>query len=380
MDVDLSELDGKSFACIDECGLCCLCQPEVSESELRLIGADPRRAAGLTNERIDGRRTPQPSAVRLQGGQGGCHFLRGRRCQIYDIRPRFCRQFPAPVHVSWRVQVNANLSCRGITPGGSSLRAFGEGVLRGLPDGMLANELESSRRRLRDFERDARGAGVWQDWKRIGQAGDVMASLLGTAGGVGKLLAFADEEPEISEMPIQKLATVLETTEEPEDLDDVALEGNCEALDLESVAWLPVYSAPDFTWNLMQYTDGKLLWMRLEEGGKTETLHTLEPREVHLMERDQDALATFGSYARTLAMRDHFACYAAEVCAEQEFSDDLMTVYAGVLGTAMLDMWWRASLIGTITGKTKIDGALAREGVISYDMDCLDAPTIGAFI
>jgi hypothetical protein len=284
------------------------------------------------------------------------------------------------VHVSWRVQVNANFSCRGITPGGSSLRAFGEGVLRGLPDGMLASELESSRRRLRDFERDARGAGVWQDWRRLSQAGDVMASLLATAGGVGKLLSFADDEPEISDMPIQKLATVLETTEEPEDLDDVALEGNCDALDIEKIAWLPVYSAPDYSWNLLQYKDGKLLWMRLEENGKTETLRSLEPREVHLLERDTEALAIFGSYARTLVSRDHFACYAAHVCAEQEFSDDLMTVYAGVLGTAMLDLWWRASLIGTITGKTRIDAALAREGVIAYDMDCLDAPTIGAFI
>jgi Fe-S-cluster containining protein len=380
MEIDLSELDGKSFECIDGCGLCCLCQPEVSESELRLIGADPRRAAGLTNERIDGARTPQPSAVMLQGGQGACHFLRSRRCQIYEIRPRFCRQFPVHVHVSWRVQANANFSCRGITPGGNSLRTFGEGVLRHLPEGTLASELDSSRRRLRDFERDARGARVWQDWRRISQAGSIMASLLSTAGGVGKLMAFADEEPEISDMPIQKLATVLETTEEPEDLDDVALEGNCDALDIERIAWLPVYSAPDYSWNLMQYKDGKLLWMRLEEDGRIETLRSLAPREVHLLERDAEALAVFGSYARTLASRDHFACYAAQVCADNDFADDLMTVYAGVLGTAMLDLWWRASLIGTVTGKTRIDAALAREGVIAYDMDCLDAPTIGAFI
>jgi Fe-S-cluster containining protein len=380
METDLSELDGKSFSCLDGCGLCCLCQPEVSEPELRLFAGNASLARGLTNERIDGRRTPRPSAVRLQNGRGACHFLRSRRCQIYEMRPRFCRQFPVHVHVSWRVQLNANLSCRGMTAGGGSLRAFGQGVVRAFPEGLLASELESSRGRFARFERSARDAEVWQDWKRLCSAGEAMAPLLGTPGGTGKLLAFADEEPEVAGMPIGKLATVLETTAEPDDLDDVAREGNCDALALDDVAWLPVYVAPDFSWNVFQFKAGKLLWMKLEEDGSLETRGELDPLAVTLLERDAEALAVFGSYARTLVGRDHFLGYAAHVCAEQDYSDDLMTVYAGVLGTAMLDLWWRASLIGAVTGKKAIDGALAREGVIAYDMDCLDAPTIGAFV
>jgi hypothetical protein len=208
----------------------------------------------------------------------------------------------------------------------------------------------------------------------------MMASLLETAGGVGRILSFADDEPEIADMPIEKLARVLETTEEPDDLDDVALEGNCDALDIDRIAWLPVYSAPDNSWNLMRFRDGRFHWMLLQEDGRVETLRTLEPREVRLLERDADSLAVFGSYARTLVSRDHFSCYAAHVCAENDFADDLMTVYAGVLGTTMLDLWWRASLIGAVTGKDRMDAALAREGVIAYDMDCLDAPTLGAFV
>jgi Fe-S-cluster containining protein len=380
MDVDLSELDGKSFACLDGCGLCCLCQPEFSEAEARRASADPRLAQGLTAERIDGRRTPHPGAARLQGGHGACYFLRGLRCGIYEIRPRFCRQFPVHVHASWRIQLNANLSCRGIAAGGDSLRVFGAGVLRSIPDDLLRAELDASRKRLRIFERDARDAGVWQDWKRMAVGAAMMARQAGEPGGIGRLLAFADDEPEVAGMPMEKLATVIETTAEPDDLDDVAREGNCEALDLDNIAWLPVYSAPDLSWNLAQFRGGKILWMRLEEGGTVETLRALDPREVRLLGRDSDALAVFGAYARTLAGRDHFLCYAAQVCADNDFADDLMTVYAGVMGTAMLDLWWRASLIGTVTGKTKIDGTLAREGVIAYDMDCLDAPTVGAFI
>ena len=380
METDLSELDGKSYECLDGCGLCCLCQPEVSEKELRLFQGNPMLAKGLTNEHFDGRRTLLPSATKLQGGHGACHFLRKRRCQIYEIRPRFCRQFPVHIHVSWRVQMYGNLSCRGIIPGGTSLMAFGREVLSAYPEGVLQTELDGSRGRFADFERKAIDADVWQDWKRLAQAGRAMGHLLGATGGVGKLLSFADERPQIAGMPIEKLVTVLETSGEPEDLDEIAREGNCDAFALDSVAWLPVYVAPDFKWNVFQFKNGKLDWMRLEEDGSLEKKGDIDPKNVRLLERNPEALATFASYARTLASRDHFLGYAAYLCADNGFEDDMMTVYAGVLGTSMLDLWWRASLIGATTGKAAIDGALAREGIIAYDMDCLDAPTIGAFV
>jgi hypothetical protein len=51
----------------------------------------------------------------------------------------------------------------------------------------------------------------------------------------------------------------------------------------------------------------------------------------------------------------------------------------GVLSTSMLDMIWRASLIAHVKG-TKLDGDGVREGIIYYDMDRLDGPSIGAFI
>ncbi|MGD0818355.1 MAG: hypothetical protein ABR986_08175, partial [Methanomassiliicoccales archaeon] len=54
-------------------------------------------------------------------------------------------------------------------------------------------------------------------------------------------------------------------------------------------------------------------------------------------------------------------------------------VFLGVLSTSVLDLIWRASLIAHVKG-TKLDGEGVREGVIYYDMDRLDGPSIGAFI
>jgi hypothetical protein len=62
------------------------------------------------------------------------------------------------------------------------------------------------------------------------------------------------------------------------------------------------------------------------------------------------------------------------------YRHDLITVYLGVLGTTMLDLWWRASLLGRVENARKIDAKMAMEGIRAFDMDCLDAPTFGAFI
>ena len=54
MDIDKTELKNKNFECLDGCGMCCLCQPELSEKELtQFIKAGHRN--GLTSEHQDGR-------------------------------------------------------------------------------------------------------------------------------------------------------------------------------------------------------------------------------------------------------------------------------------------------------------------------------------
>ena len=49
------------------------------------------------------------------------------------------------------------------------------------------------------------------------------------------------------------------------------------------------------------------------------------------------------------------------------------------MATSALDVLWRAALLSSVYG-TKLDAKGIREGIIYYDMDRLDAPTIGSFI
>jgi Fe-S-cluster containining protein len=53
-------------------------------------------------------------ALALKKGQGSCSFLQNGRCEVYAHRPHFCRQFPFHIHVGSRVQVELDLSCRGV--------------------------------------------------------------------------------------------------------------------------------------------------------------------------------------------------------------------------------------------------------------------------
>lgn len=374
----MTELENRSFRCLDDCAMCCLCQPELSDKELeafRVAGIE----SGLTNEHLDGRETDKTTAIKLQGGCGACHFLKDRRCTIYELRTRYCRQFPVHVHALDRIQLISNLSCRGISEGGVTLREFGEEVLANIPEGQTVSELKASRKLLAEFERRARKGGVWQPPERLREAGDALLPLLAERDGIGSLLAFADMEPEIGEMPIDFLVPRIAAMRPPEDLEIIANLANYEQFELENISWLPIYVTPDFDWFLIQSKDEHILWLALEETGGTEVRVRIPKNDVGLLTPDADALGVFGRYAGILNRRDNFLGYVYHLSVEEGFQNDLMTVYLGTLATMLLDLWWRTSLIGRINGRTTIDGRLAREGIIAFDMGCQDAPTIGTF-
>ena len=378
MEIDASELQGKSFACLDNCAMCCLCQPELSMDELarfRKYGL----TAGLTREHIQGYTTEEPTAIKLQGGNGACHFLRDRKCSIHDKRPAFCRQFPVHVHALHRIQLNANLSCRGILYGGDSLADFGNEVIAALDRDMMAGILAEARKSVSEFERCAAENGVFQIPERLREAGAALLPLIGRAGGIGKILAFADSPQEIGKMPTGELVALIANTDPPEDLEEIAGQGNYEQFELDNPAWQPVYMDAGLRWRTYRSAGGNIEVMELEPDGKLAPEITIPMGELGLLPPDDGAFSVFREYGEVLNKRDQFLGYAYNMCRAHEYQYDLMTVYLGLLATTILDLWWRAGLVGKILGRNVLDAELAMEGVQAFDMDCLDMPTIGTF-
>lgn len=378
--VDMAELEDKSFTCLQGCAMCCLCQPELSEEEMKVFETDDYLRGGLTREHVDGRRSAKPNAIKLQGECGACNFLKNRLCTIHEIKPHFCRQFPVHVHLLRRVQLSVNLSCRGVTDGGNSLKAYGKSLVSSIPENVLSDTLATVRKVVGEFDQRSHEAGVHQTPERMRSVASRLLPLLATDDGVGKLLAFADDEPEIGHMPEDEIFERVMSTAPAKDLEIVARDSNYEQFELKELAKLPVYVDGDFRWNLIQSKGGKINWMILEEDGTVTPHLGLDPVEIRLMGRTQESLARFADYAKVLISRDAFLGNVYNVCDMHDYRHDLMTVYLGVLGTSMLDLWWRTSLLGMVYGAKRMDSALAIEGIRAFDMDCLDAPTLGAFI
>jgi len=378
MEIDLSELKNKSYECLEGCAMCCLCQPELSEAELEYFKTQGL-TAGLTREHIQGFVSEKPTAIKLQGGNGACHFLKDRRCTIHEHRPAFCRQFPVHVHALHRIQLNGNLSCRGITQGGSTLLEHGKSILSRIPEPMKKQVMDQAGQALGQFQEEAQENSVHQSPEQLRRTVGVLLPHLARPGGMGQLLAFADSEPEIGGMPAEEIVNMILDCEPAQDLQEVANQGNYAQLDLDNPAWLPVYVGANFKWLVYRSEDGQIVFYRLEPDGSLEKHESFHLRDIELLPPDPQALTVFAGYASLLNSRDQFLGYAYQVCQDQEFAYDLMTVYLGLMGTTLLDLWWRSCLIGYLQGRKELDKELAEEGIRAFDMDCLDMPTMGVF-
>ncbi|MDD1742991.1 MAG: YkgJ family cysteine cluster protein, partial [Methanomassiliicoccales archaeon] len=195
--VDLSELEGRKFVCLDQCQLCCLCQPELLEKEVPYFKRN-------FPDRLVARRSPHKhTALALKNGNGPCTFLDSGRCSIYPNRPHYCRQFPFHVHLSERVQVELDLSCRGVwLDRGEDAMASGLQLLN--ENSMaLKRGLEDSRDVYRVFKANCSEAGIEIEPTRLRKEFASKLLLMTDPAFLGSILDRSMEEDEmtLSELP-----------------------------------------------------------------------------------------------------------------------------------------------------------------------------------
>lgn len=130
--LDRSLLDGFSFRCRPDCGLCCYASPAVTSSEApALVRLEP----GL--ELVPGEGGFSQIPARPEGG--ACRLLRRARCGAHAARPYPCRAYPVLVHIGRRARASLVLACPGVDLrplGGSG--AAPDGVRRQGPSGLDA--------------------------------------------------------------------------------------------------------------------------------------------------------------------------------------------------------------------------------------------------
>lgn len=377
-EVDLSELDGLTYACLDNCALCCLCQPELLPDEESGFRGDPRLSAGLADRHISPDVTG--TAIRLQGAHGACHFLKGRRCTIYDRRPHYCRAFPVSIYSGWRVQLNANLSCRGMGLPGEDLNTFGRALLSKYGNERLAEELRGSRQVSAEFSDNMRDAKVAQSVFSLRSAADALMRDLADEVGLSRLLTYSESGRTKQNSSAQDIARRARSVEPEADVQDLGVLIGTELFDLPDLAYLPVYVDERLTWRIFKLVGDDIVGYVLHEDGATQEESRASPSEVYLAPMSNGGREAFLRYLGTVNGRDCFIGHAAHLLDEDGYTYNFAQAYIGALAHTAVDLWWRASFLASQKGSSTLDWAEVREGVAFFDMDLLDQPTIGAFL
>ncbi len=378
LEIDYSEVDGKSYKCIDGCALCCLCQPELLPSEEDRFRKDPRFADAIADRHISP--DVEGAALKLRGAHGACYFLADKRCRIYNDRPHYCRSFPINVFVGWRIQLNVNLSCRGIGLEGENLGVVSRDIIANYGERRLSSELDSAKGVFTEFVKNTRDAWVAQSFSSVRGAGNSLSDELVDELGLSRILAYAERGRTKQNAPPNEIAKIVRRTEPDADLEERALIDGTELFDLPDLSLLPIYIDDKNDWKIFRLVGKEIVGYSLSEDGRTEEFSRTEPSEVELLPITAPGRVAFKNYLAIVNSRDCFLGHAAYLCDMEGYEYNFAQAYLGALANNALDLWWRASFLAKLNGKIELDAHEIREGIIFCDMDLMDLPTIGAFI
>lgn len=378
MGPDISDLNDLKYSCIDGCGLCCLCQPELSGEENQAFMKDPALKPGVTGRTLEGSR-PKALSLKMKEDSGSCYFLRSRRCTIYEKRPKYCRLFPLQVFLGDRVQVVANLSCRGISP-----TCVGQPLAQLVPEAEawarrlgLEKEREEVQRSYDELFEDYLDNDPQRTRASLQEISKNMLVSLGLEGLIGRSLMYSSMDEEGP--PISSLGVYFEGLKPP-DLALPAIEGAREYFSGQMASALPVWTDKAFQWTTLRIRGDDLELCAVGDDGGLKILGRRPLSAQPLLPFDKEGGMAASQYARRIISRDLTYGHAAYLFLMDDGEEPLTKVYFGALGTVLLDFWFRTSAVAALSGKGVLGPSEMAEGVIAFDMDYLDLPALGGFL
>ncbi|MBP5734255.1 MAG: YkgJ family cysteine cluster protein [Candidatus Methanomethylophilaceae archaeon] len=367
-EVDYSEVMGKLVSCPEECGMCCLCQPEVLPEERPFFKKNYPQFLVRT-------KGPQPyNALALKKGCGSCVFLENRRCKVYDHRTAYCRQFPYHLYASDKIKVELDLSCRGAWYGkGNDAVAEAKALVKAA-EGRIEDALAESKEVYREFFANCKEAGVYQDPSMLRMTVSENASMFSSLGYLSRIMDMSTVEP------IMALAGIRpETQLDMPSLDEAGRDLAMDSMSSSDPLSVPVYCDKDWNWNMFMAQNGKIDWKVMDDEGDLHHKGSVDAEAIKLKVPDPEGTKVLIDYVNTLNQRDSFMGSVFSIMDMNGYEDDMTNSYFGSMAVTVMDLLWRMSMLDHFMG-TGVGAEGVREAIIFYDMDRLDAPTIGAFI
>lgn len=368
LEIDYSEVLNRKVECPPQCGLCCLCQPEVLPEER------PFFKSKFPESLVRSDTPDRHFALAMKQGHGSCVFLNNRRCSIYENRTTYCRQFPFHFHVSDRIRVELDLSCRGAWTD-KGIDAYGEAkTLATASERRLAKALEEASSVYSEFYDICRESGIYTDPSLLRMSVSENISKFSDLGGIASILDLSAEEPQ---MRLDKAS--FSDRFDMKELEEAAMDVALDSMSSEDPFSVPVYCDGDWNWNMFMVHNRKIEWNVMDDNGDLENRGSAYPNEIRLRAPEKDGLKVLEDYISVLNGRDSFLGSTFYTMDSLGYEDDMSNTYYGSMAVTVLDLLWRASMIDHFF-KTGMGAEGIREAIIFYDMDRLDAPTIGAFV
>ena len=367
-EVDYSEIMGRLVSCPEECGMCCLCQPEVLPEERPFFKKNYPQFLVRT-------KGPQPyNALALKKGCGSCVFLENRRCKVYDHRTAYCRQYPYHLYASDRIKVELDLSCRGAWYGTGNDAVSEAKALIKAAEPRIEQALSESKEVYREFFANCKEAGVYQDPSMLRMTVSENASMFSDLGYLSRIMDMSTIEPIMAIAGIRP-----ETNLDMASLEEAGRELAMDSMSSSDPLSVPVYCDKDWNWNMFMAANGKIEWSVMDDEGDLQHKAFANAENIRLKVPDAEGRKVLIDYVNTLNQRDSFMGSVFSIMDMNGYEDDMTNSYFGSMAVTVMDLMWRMSMLDHFMG-TGVGAEGVREAIIFYDMDRLDAPTIGAFV
>jgi len=314
------------------------------------------------------------TALSLKKGRGSCSFLgSNRRCTIYDHRTTYCRQFPYHIYVGDMVSVELNRSCRGTwTDNGADARLEAEDTIKNANERIKYAFMES-KQVYGQFYSNCIEAGVMDDKHRIRGSFERNVDRFLDLNYIGNVLDASVDEP------LMSLDDVGAKEVDMKDLEVATMDIGMESISTKDPFNAPVYCDEGGNWNLFIGKKGNIEWMTLDDDGDLTKKDVFKADEVPLEPLLPEGMPILRDYLLTLNRRESFLGATYHNMDVSDYEDSMANSYFGCMSVSILDLLWRCSLVDMLFG-TGMGGRGIREAILYYDMDRLDAPTIGAFV
>lgn len=366
--VDYSEVAGKKVECPDQCGMCCLCQPEVLPEERAFF----RNNHPQSLVRIDG--DVPYFALALKKGRGSCVFLNNRRCTIYDHRTAYCRQYPYHIYTGENVRVELNLSCRGVWYGTGADASKEVEELISKADSRIRKALRESREVYNEFYSNCKEAGIIADPESLRMSVSKNLRMFTDLSYLSRIMDMAQIEPVMSLDGLMP-----ETRLDMEALEEAGCDSAMESMSSQDPLSVPVYCDPQWNWNMFFAVDDTIEWMVMDDDGELHHKAFAKSKDIHLVVPDNEGLKVLADYISILNRRDSFMGSVFSSVDYNGYEDNLANAYYGSMAVTVMDLLWRMSMLDHFMHIGNGADAV-KEAIIFYDMDRLDAPAIGAFV